>query len=297
MKQSVKEIPTYKVEHIACKGIVSKGFEIFRLEDFVSQMQIFKDAHRHDFYMLMLVTEGRTSQEVDFSSYELSAGTQLGMHPGQIHAWVSAEDLKGYIVFFSEDFFSLRYHDQILHQFSFFHSALESHVFNLSPEAMALTTPLYERLISEFENRDGMFREPALRSYLNVLMIQLARFYDKKPKESSISAQQQLIIDFERLIRKHFKTQRQVKDYADILCITPNYLNSVCSKVTGKSAGELIRQRVMIEAKRLLIHTDNNVSEIAYTLNFDDNSYFCRFFKKYAGKSPEAFRQTQKQSK
>src|SRR5690606_22830534 len=91
-------------------------------------------------------------------------------------------------------------------------------------------------------------------------------------------------------INEKFKVMKGVKDYAARLCITPNYLNAVCTKVTGKSAGEHIRERIMLEAKRLLLHSDNTVSEIAGELNFDDNPYFCRFFKKYAQITPEQFR-------
>ena len=76
-----------------------------------------------------------------------------------------------------------------------------------------------------------------------------------------------------------------------MLHITPNHLNAVCTKVYGHSAGEHIRNRVMVEAKRLLVNMPGvTVAEIAYQLNFDDNAYFSRFFKKYAGETPEKFR-------
>ena len=75
-----------------------------------------------------------------------------------------------------------------------------------------------------------------------------------------------------------------------MLYITPNHLNACCKEVLGIPAGEVIRNRIVLEAKRLLVNLQLSISEIAYTLNFEDNSYFTKFFKKYAGVTPEEFR-------
>ncbi|WP_326996157.1 helix-turn-helix domain-containing protein [Chitinophaga sp. 212800010-3] len=85
---------------------------------------------------------------------------------------------------------------------------------------------------------------------------------------------------------------RRPKYYAEILCITPNYLNSICKDLLGISAGDMIRNRIVLEAKRMLIYLDLTVTEIACNFNFKDNSYFCKFFKNQAGLSPEAFRRS-----
>ena len=102
------------------------------------------------------------------------------------------------------------------------------------------------------------------------------------------------VLEFEKLIEDHYKTTKTAKEYAAMLFIAPNYLNALCQKYNQKSAGEMIRDRVMQEAKRLLVHTDKSVAEIAYDLNFVDNSYFGRFFKKYSGQTPVQFRETGK---
>ena len=76
-----------------------------------------------------------------------------------------------------------------------------------------------------------------------------------------------------------------------MLFMTPNHLNALSNAVLGKPAGELIRDRVMLEAKRLLVNSDYTITQIADLLHFEDNAYFTRFFKKYTGLSPENFRQ------
>jgi AraC-like DNA-binding protein len=101
---------------------------------------------------------------------------------------------------------------------------------------------------------------------------------------------QQVLAPFRRLIEQHYKTLRLPGEYARLLHITPNHLNALCQELLGRPAGAVIRDRVLLEAKRLLTNADMTAAEIAYELNFQDNSYFSRFFKKYAGMTPEGFR-------
>ncbi len=77
-----------------------------------------------------------------------------------------------------------------------------------------------------------------------------------------------------------------------MLFVTPNHLNALSKHVTGKPAGELIRDRVILEARRLLVNTGTTIAEVASELEFEDNSYFSKFFKKYTGQTPEAFRKS-----
>jgi AraC-like DNA-binding protein len=99
-----------------------------------------------------------------------------------------------------------------------------------------------------------------------------------------------LLRNFEKLIDHHFRTIRLPKEYADLLYVTPGHLNALCQDLLGKTAGELIRNRIILEAKRLLTNADMTITSIAYDLNFEDNSYFNRFFKKSVGMTPEEFK-------
>jgi len=95
-------------------------------------------------------------------------------------------------------------------------------------------------------------------------------------------------------IDAHYSTRRLPRDYAELLYVSPNHLNALTQQVLGRSAGDLIRERVVLEAKRMLINSDRYVSEIAQLLRFEDNSYFVRFFKKHTGVTPEEFRKSKK---
>ena len=93
-------------------------------------------------------------------------------------------------------------------------------------------------------------------------------------------------------MNEYYNRKRLPKEYAAMLYVTPNHLNALCNDLLGKAAGEVIRDRVLLEAKRLLVNADINISEIAFQLDFKDNSYFTRFFKKYTGTTPEDFRRS-----
>ena len=82
----------------------------------------------------------------------------------------------------------------------------------------------------------------------------------------------------------------QVQDYAGLMAITEKYLNELCKKTAGKTASELIHERIILEAKRLLLHSDLNNKEVAYFLSFDDPSHFSKFFKRKTGRTPSQFR-------
>jgi AraC family transcriptional regulator, transcriptional activator of pobA len=99
-----------------------------------------------------------------------------------------------------------------------------------------------------------------------------------------------LVRSFRQLIDKRFRELKLPREYASLLHITPNHLNAACQDLVGKTAGDLIRDRVILEAKRLLINADLSITGIAYELNFGDGSYFTKFFRKHAGVTPEEFR-------
>ena len=118
-----------------------------------------------------------------------------------------------------------------------------------------------------------------LRVYLLELFLLVEGFQEQSEQEKQYSNQQHIISNFEKLLEKHFHEAHHPKYYAERLAITANYLNLVCKNYLGKTAGELIRERVILEAERLLINSQLSVSEISYLLHFDDNSYFTKFFK------------------
>ena len=129
-----------------------------------------------------------------------------------------------------------------------------------------------------------------LKVYLLELFYTVLNELNDPEENINITNQKNLIYKFEKLVEENHATEHYPKYYADKLAITANYLNFICKNVSGKTAGEIIRNRIILEAKRLLINSEFSISQISFQLGFEDNSYFTKFFKTNAHISPSEFR-------
>ena len=132
-----------------------------------------------------------------------------------------------------------------------------------------------------------------LAAYLNVLLLEAGVLHQKQENTvspSNNSSPEQLSGKFLDLISEHYLNKQQVNEYADMLFVTPNYLNKAVRQITGKTALEQIHEMLILEAKVLLKHRAMNISEIAAYLNFENASYFTRLFKKRTGHTPLDYR-------
>lgn len=129
-----------------------------------------------------------------------------------------------------------------------------------------------------------------------IILLEAERIYNKQTlKESfSLSRQDQIVAQFQLFVNQYFLEKRQVSDYADMLHVHPNYLNDLVKEVTGFSASYFIQQQLVQEAKSRLLQTNDTIVLIADRLNFSDDSYFSRFFKKQTGYTPLQFRKIHK---
>jgi AraC-like DNA-binding protein len=212
------------------------------------------------------------------------------MVPGQVHTWHFAEQPTGFIVNFSAQFInSLIINPRYLDQFSFFSGVADEQVLNIPAETRAWVEETLATITREGNGAMEM-KDDFIKSALIQLFIQVNRNIVKDGNKQANSYNYLLFRNFQKLIDVHYKEKRLTKDYASMLYVTPNHLNALSNDVTGRSAGELIRDRVLLEAKRLLINAQLSITEIASELDFADNSYFSKFFKKYTGVSPEVFR-------
>lgn len=286
------KLKAYNIEELRCDTFmrIGKHFYVCRYEEFIRSTTEFTKAHRHNYYMLLLATEGSGSMLVDFKSFEIKKQMAFLMYPGMIHAWERDEEMKGFLIFFTPDFFTMRYHNNNLLEFPFFNSSYATPYVKLKDVVATRMNNLLGFMLGEYE-RNEINATEVLRSYLNVFLLECNRNYEA---QFDIPTQDQharaVVKRLEQLIDKNFIDKRQIKDYAAMLKISPNHLNATVKQSMQKTVGELIRMRVILEAKRLLLHEDKTVSEIAADLNFKDNAYFCRFFKRHEQVSPNEFR-------
>ncbi len=287
-----KQIPTYNVELNDCSVPTKsvKNYEIHLLEELLTDIEHVSFPHRHAFYNLLFVTGGTGTHTVDFREHEVKPNRIFFMTEGQIHSWNLSADISGYTIFFDKEFYRLYFGQKAFEEFPFFHSDFSAPYLDLAGEHLEQVQQLFDRLF--LVNKEKTTKKlPIWVSYLNILMLRLAEVF--QPVIGGNTSTSYRARDFELLLHDHFTEFRSVTEYAKRLNVTPNYLNALVQEAYGKSAKELINERIVLEIKRLLHNSDLTVSEIAYSLSFSDAAYLTRFFKKQTDLTPEAFRKVQ----
>ncbi|WEA01340.1 AraC family transcriptional regulator [Mucilaginibacter sp. SJ] len=246
--------------------------------------------HRHSFYHLVLFTDGGGSHTIDFESFEVKPGQIYFMTPGQVHSWDFEGFTDGYIINFSSSFIqSFLLRSGYFDNFYFLNGNPKDEVIDLPADQLQVIISLFEKILAEVEKPAALGSDMVKLLMLQIFIL-INRCGGKSDNFGKQGYNQTLIRNFQKLIEQHYIHVKLPKDYAELLYITPNHLNAVCKDVLGLSAGEVIRNRTLLEAKRLLTNPRLNISEIAFNLNFSDNSYFTKFFKKIEGITPEEFR-------
>jgi AraC-like DNA-binding protein len=247
-------------------------------------------AHRHTFYHLVYFSSGKGAHSIDFTKFPVDSGQIYFMTPGQVHSWNFEGVPKGWVVNFSEGFLRGFLLDaNYLDRFPFFAGNAVDSVVRLEPALRGKVAALLGEMAHQYR---GPVDVDLLRTeLLQLFLLVQSGIESRRPVvPAAVTQKQQVMGSFRKLLDQHYKTKRLPSEYASLLFVTPNHLNTMSQDLLGRSAGEVIRDRVLLEAKRLLTNAGMTAAEIADELNFTDNSYFNRFFKKYEGVTPEEFR-------
>jgi AraC family transcriptional regulator, transcriptional activator of pobA len=281
------KLPVLQLNKFSHKEDPDFGFYIKTFQEHKVEHPFVMDAHSHNFYLLMLFTKGSGSHTIDFTKYNVRPGSVFFMAPAEVHSWNLSDDTDGFVIFFNSEFYMMDVISKKLHSLPFFKSKnkLRNGILN---ESSLKEIELIMRSITAENNKPSAFKKNILRSYLDVLLYKLSSLLS----ESNIPETQKnsVIPELEILIEKNFKKHQPVSFYSEKLNITPQQLNTYAKNNLNKTVGEMIHERLLSEAKRLLIYSTLSISEIAYELNFADNSYFNRFFKKAEKLTPDQFR-------
>ena len=248
--------------------------------------------HRHTYYEILFIEEGQGFHEIDFHSYTMQ-GT--GMHfvtPGQVHLLTFAAPCQGFIVAFSEDFYTF-YNpgSPSLSHFPFFQINKRQPVLRLSQSERHYFHNILENMVE-----DHLSSEPdqnMLGQYLGLLLQKCAIINQKVSYSHSKSAASipEMVGRFQELVEKNFREMHEVQQYATILNVSPDYLSKIIKRFLGVQTQEYILDKLLLEAKRLLVFTNLSSKEIAYHIHMDDPSYFGRIFKRKSGLTPNEYRE------
>ena len=286
-----KAFPVFGIDHLVANRSDNDLLNADRFSDYLAGNPHLSSLHSHSFYHLLYFTEGAGTHSIDFVSFPVKKGMLYFMKPGQVHAWDFKGKVDGYIVNFSPTFFDRQFiGTRLVDRFPFFGGKVERQVVQVHKD----TQPKAEALLRDIVSEQAARREdgPAMIAALLLQFFLLVNRQGGQPYHTESPGYHATILhNFERLLEDHFRELRLPKDYAALLYITPNHLNALCKEWLGMPVGEVIRNRVVLEAKRLLIDFGLSVGEIARELHFVDASYFVKFFKKYTGHTPDQFRQ------
>lgn len=245
--------------------------------------------HRHhDLFQILYIRKGGAHINVDGLETAAHPPSIITLPPMSVHGFRFTEDIDGHVITLPDFAFRkfLAAEIQIRNDFAIPH-ILES----ISREQIAALDHCFVNLAREFAS-DNPARLLALEANLSLILVVIARqIAVRNEKEHNIGGKgTRHLRRFHELIEQSFRKWLPVEGYASALDITSTQLNNVCRMQTGKSALQLIHERIVLEAKRNLIYTVMTVSEVAFSLGFNDPAYFSRFFTKNTGQSPSGFR-------
>lgn len=265
-------------------------FNIDRLEDYIPNNPGVAEQHSHNFYHLAYIRNGSGSHSLDFESYVAGNHTIYFMYPGQVHSWHMHTGTTGYVINFSPEFLDTNFiRSELLGHLPLFHKFGSRQVHTV-PEVSTEALESQLETMYVLQQTSGTYRNLELAGRLGQLLVGLSATLDVGEQLQVNAVYYRHYLNFLALLEQHFTAMKLPKEYAAVMHITPHHLNQVVQHFVNISAGELIRNRILLEAKRLLVKEAGTVSEIAYMLNFTDSSYFVKFFKKYTGTTPEVFR-------
>jgi AraC family transcriptional regulator, transcriptional activator of pobA len=296
MAKSLSKIqpPLYGLRKFSIKAEAA-SFYIERIKTHLTDRMFLNNSHKHDSYLLLYITHGGGEHTIDFKSYEASPGSFFLMTPGQVHSWKMKPDTDGYIIFFLKDFYHLQLTKNSLIEFPFFQSFNANPLIQLQPNEPSVNFILKD-MHDEFTKSVSVTSLRIVRSYLAVLLLKLAQNCSCNSPDHNQDAftnpATQKMRKLEQLIDKHYTTLKQPSEYADLMNMSPSYLNSICKQMIGQTLTDLISSRILLEAKRLFSYSDLSVNQVSEQLKFSSASYFIRFFKKHLGKTPEQFKES-----
>lgn len=239
--------------------------------------------HKHDDYNeLIFLKEGEGFHQIEEKQYMIKAPEFFILNPGQLHFWQFTSIPDGFVIMFKKNFFDSLKDYESMNLFN----QLAKNVRGAIP-ADLYPQQLLDMLYDEF--KQGLAYSPQVINGLLKSIIGKLLNIKSTGKKSSIGPDSQFE-KFQNLLLNAEGRVYKVNYYAEKLNTTPQNLTNICKKNVDKTASELINEQIILEAKRLILHTDSSINEITFQLNFSDVSNFVKFFKRFEGKTPVQYR-------
>ena len=241
-------------------------------------------------YIKVIFVKAGGKVVIDFKEFQLEKDAMFFISGSQ-HYWFD-EVCCGTLLYYNRDFYCVEIHDkEVSCDGILFHNVYEIPVVPLDAEQTVAMQKLLNDIREEIENDDSTTEE-MLRLLLKQIIIKSTRLWKLEHQVKDEEARQEVEFSrqFSQLVEWNYTRLHAVADYADMLHITPKALNKRITRYSSTTPNDIIKNRIILEAKRLLAHTTLSVKEIGYRLGYEDTSYFIRLFTNQAELSPQSFR-------
>lgn len=261
-----------------------RQFEIYTIESFLLEMTN-GDAHSifEESYSMIWIENGKGEITIDVTKFTIEENTIYYIKPGQVLTLEIDKHSKGFIICFDREFFELseKKASELINT-PLFSNYLNVPVIKINNEINSFMKSIAAEMLQEYKNYFDL-RLEILKGLLKIFIIYLSRHFDNGCQNNFYSRKTELVNNFFTLLEKNFTIKKQVKEYAGVLAVTPNYLNDIIKEISGFNAGYHIQRRIILEAKRRAIFEGYSLKEIAYNLGFLDPSHFSKYFKNSSG--------------
>jgi len=282
----MEKIPVRQINVTQKEPNASESFSIRDIRTLLAGKDMIQELHRHDFFYILALKKGAGIHDIDFTPYTVCDNSVFFMRPGQVHRLILKAGSAGYLMQFREEFYFP--YDKVSKRL--LRKASNNNHYQLNAAGFQKLLALLEYISLEYAGKQESYQE-VIKASMGIFFIELARQYSRSPSGNvNLYSQEKLEAFLERLETQVFN-HMPVSDYAAMLNLSTYQLNAITKATLGKTCSELINEYIILEAKRFLLATSNQINQIAYHLGYEDVSYFIRFFKKHTGHSPEAFRQ------
>lgn len=246
----------------------------------------FPEPHRHEYFEIFWVLLGQGRQSIDFVEHEMLPGRMFFITPGQVHDVHELPD-NIYAISFNAEFIDSQVQSQVPIDKLFLQNRSDKPYITLDDKGNKHLTGLINIIEQELKAPapDKDLMSTLMVSFLRYVM----RYLDSEVQ--SYSPKDPRMVNVLKLVDEHFKERKDTGFYADKLAMTNKRLNELTKEQFGKTVTQLLHDKVIVDARRLLAFTDMTIKSIAIELGYQDTSYFCRFFKRLSGVSPQTFRE------
>jgi len=250
--------------------------------------------HRTNFYHIFLLENCQPTHFVDFKAFKTEPYSLLFIDKDRVHQFDQLLNYEGQVLIFTDDFFCTTENDtKFLRSFTLFNGLDDRPTLKLDKAAFQKFVAICQNINEEFNQPFDQAKHQLLKNFLHNFLLLAERDKQKQGvTELKKGADFDYTMLFRDLLERNYIKLKSVNEYAKLIFISEKRLGQATSKVLGKLPKEIINDRVLLEAKRLLVHTNLSIKVIGQDLGFDDPAYFVRYFKKNTEMTPLEFRET-----